>query len=124
MADINLHKIFEKLNTKMDRDGSNWAAPSAVVVDSYKNGTQWYRIWSDGWVEQGGSQNRGSSATVTLLLPMNSSNYNVHVSCTSGTRRYAYITGRTTTSFTFNAADDDSDNNDGTFSWSVCGYKV
>lgn len=124
MADINLHKIFEQLNTKMDRDGSNCAAPSAVIVDSYKNGSNWYRVWSDGWVEQGGSQNRATSGTVTFLVPLNSTDYNVHINCTSGTIRFAYATGRTATSFTFNAADDSSANNDGTFSWSVRGYKA
>ena len=24
------------------------------VVESYQNGTSWYRVWSDGWCEQGG----------------------------------------------------------------------
>ena len=27
------------------------------VIETYKNGTSWYRIWSDGWCEQGGYVN-------------------------------------------------------------------
>lgn len=26
----------------------------AVIVETYKNQTEWYRLWSDGWLEQGG----------------------------------------------------------------------
>lgn len=26
----------------------------AVIIKSYNNGYDWYRVWSDGWVEQGG----------------------------------------------------------------------
>ena len=29
-------------------------ARPAVVVTNYVNGTSWYRVWSDGWIEQGG----------------------------------------------------------------------
>lgn len=33
----------------------------AYVVQNYKSGSNWYRVWSDGWIEQGGS--RGGIAT-------------------------------------------------------------
>ncbi len=29
-------------------------ARPAVVIQNYVNGTSWYRVWSDGWIEQGG----------------------------------------------------------------------
>lgn len=25
-----------------------------LIVETYSNGTSWYRVWSDGWCEQGG----------------------------------------------------------------------
>ena len=43
-----------------------------VVVDSYRVGYDWYRIYSDGWVEQGSYGTRG---TKTLLIPMKTSTY-------------------------------------------------
>ena len=52
---------------------------------------------------------------------MGNTDYTPHMTCTNG-HRYPYITGLSTNSFTFNAADDASDNNDGLFSWSVRGY--
>ena len=36
-----------------------------TVVETYKNGSNWYRIWSDGWCEQGGHYDKGSLATDT-----------------------------------------------------------
>ena len=35
----------------MQRGGS---APAAYIVESSYSENSWYRIWSDGWIEQGG----------------------------------------------------------------------
>lgn len=45
---INVARIEEKLT-----DAN--AASRGYVVDSYHNGAEWYRIYSDGWIEQGGT---------------------------------------------------------------------
>ena len=43
-----------------------------TVIETYVNGTNWYRVWSDGFVEQGGSQVFPfGSTTITLLIPAN-----------------------------------------------------
>lgn len=44
----------------------------AVVVQNYVNGTSWYRVWSDGWIEQGGISNAG---TITFLKSFSNTNY-------------------------------------------------
>lgn len=45
----------EKYNELPDPSKNElWAVETPVVVETYQNGTSWYRIWSDGWVEQGG----------------------------------------------------------------------
>jgi hypothetical protein len=54
----------------------------AVVTQNYVNGTSWYRVWSDGWIEQGGIYDRGShqgggTVTVTLLKTFSNANYSV-----------------------------------------------
>lgn len=42
-----------------------------TVTETYVNGTNWYRVWSDGWTEQGGSQNFPfGTTTITLLIPV------------------------------------------------------
>lgn len=39
-----------------------------VVVETYKNGFSWYRVWSDGWIEQGGYLTVNVAATNVQLL--------------------------------------------------------
>ncbi len=51
------------------------------LVESYQNGMEWYRLYSDGWCEQGGSQtSTGNLTTVMLLKPYKDNNYNLVVS--------------------------------------------
>ena len=48
------------------------------IVETYKNGTSWYRVWSDGFKEQGGYQAAGTAfvdVTVTFLKPFSDANY-------------------------------------------------
>ena len=51
-----------------------------VIVETYANGTSWYRVWSDGWKEQGGlSSNIGvdQTVTITLLKAFKNTNYSI-----------------------------------------------
>lgn len=59
--------------------GGASATKPAVIVDSYRSGTEWYRVWSDGWVEQGGVvvTSSGNSKTATLLKPFADTNYTI-----------------------------------------------
>lgn len=48
------------------------------IVETYVNGTSWYRVYSDGWCEQGGYVTNSSySSTVSLLQTYANTNYNV-----------------------------------------------
>ena len=51
------------------------------VVESYRNGFEWYRVYSDNWVEQGGriSIDENSSKTVTLKKEMVDAKYSMQV---------------------------------------------
>lgn len=51
---------------------------SKEIVETYKNGRNWYRLYADDWCEQGGSNvtlNEISTATITYLVPMADTNY-------------------------------------------------
>ena len=53
-------------------------ARPAVVVTNYVSGASWYRIWSDGWIEQGGVvtiNGADQNGTVTLLKAHANTNY-------------------------------------------------
>ena len=98
MSDIDYGSILEVLNEKADLDLGNVTAsvssaflksdltniPQGMdfVIDSYYNGTDWYRLYKSGWCEQGGinSNNSKNERTQDLLKPYIDSNYFVNVS--------------------------------------------
>lgn len=67
-------------------DNELYAVKSHVVVESYQNGTEWYRVYSDGWVEQGGQIQTANkvASTLTFLKPMADTNYTVFVTQKDG----------------------------------------
>lgn len=44
------------------------------IVESYHEGTSWYRVYSDGWIEQGGQTPSDQKGTVTFLKDYTSGN--------------------------------------------------
>lgn len=56
-AEIASNKAQEAINTlanKANKDLSNCTRP--YITETYYNGNDWYRVWSDGFIEQGGNQ--------------------------------------------------------------------
>lgn len=55
------------------------AVSPRYLTDSYYNATtgDWYRVYSDGWVEQGGKKQTTAQTQVTFLKPMADTNYSV-----------------------------------------------
>lgn len=45
---------------------------TSVIVENYKSDASWYRVWSDGWIEQGG---RTNAKTITFLKPFSDADY-------------------------------------------------
>ena len=74
------------LNTKANIDLSNCTKP--YIVETYVNGTSWYRVYSDGWCEQGG-QTTTASQTVTFLKSFNN----------IPTMTWGFVTQRTVASY-------------------------
>ena len=63
---------YLNINTKDFSSQNN----SAIVIDSYKSGATWYRIWSDGWKECGSYVAiNGTSLTITLPITFSDTNY-------------------------------------------------
>lgn len=100
----------------------------ATVVEYYKNGNSWYRIWSDGWIEQGSLTANipaNGDLTVTLLIPFTTTTY--YINCNQPMKTtYSFetcgIVSRSTTEFVVHQK---SYNNDGgAFKslWYACGY--
>ena len=53
--------------------------PSRYITSKYSSGTEWYVVYNDGWVRQGGiaPSSRGHVKLVTLLKPFKNTNYTV-----------------------------------------------
>jgi microcystin-dependent protein len=82
-ADISemLTELTGKANRRLSNlDTANLACH--VVVDSYYDATtgDWYRVYDDGWVEQGGvvADAGGGSQTITFLKPFADTNYYIN----------------------------------------------
>lgn len=64
-------------------------ARPAVVVENYVNGTSWYRIWSDGWIQQGGLANKTvdgwSQTSAYFMKNFSNINYSMYAMVRGGT---------------------------------------
>lgn len=65
---------YDDLTNKPDSDGS-------VIVDSWRDGSEWYRVYRDGRIEQGGSLTNTNAAdgitanTVTFVKSFTTTSY-------------------------------------------------
>jgi hypothetical protein len=81
---VDIDEIASNLNGKADRDLTNTNPSSSfatllntagirTVVETYVNGTSWYRVYSDGWCEQGGFAT--ANGFITFLKPFLNNNF-------------------------------------------------
>lgn len=99
----------------------------AVEVETYSDDEgNWYRVYPDGWCEQGGeltSVAADTSTSVNLLKPYANTNYSVLITATGGKRSTTQFTNgqtvysRTTTGFVMWTNDYDFGR-----IWRACGY--
>ena len=115
------------LSGKANIDLSNCTKP--YVVETYVNGTEWYRVYSDGWVEQGGQDVASATGaiTITLLKPYADSNYTVTSSCYGVTGVVELTSGqgvgnKTATTFQYYCKATSSGNGGYNLMWIACGY--
>lgn len=95
------------------------------LIKSYKSDTNWYRIYSDGWCEQGGvspSAGDGSTNTITLLKSYKDTNYSILFAQNAGVEG-SYTNGctaknKTTNSFVLVYRTGGT----ASFYWNTCGY--
>ena len=52
------------------------ANPNAYVTQTWRSETEWYRVWSDGWIEQGG---HGTGGTCTFNKSFSNTKYTFNV---------------------------------------------
>jgi hypothetical protein len=107
-------------------DGTlTWGATHVVrITASWKSGTNWYRKYSDGWIEQGGYVYCGSHGTwLSYHLPFSDTGYYLNANAGEGTSgvRYVSFYSRNTTGAGMYTGDDASFNSANLY-WYACGY--
>lgn len=102
---------------------ASWVDTETIypVVETYVNGTEWYRIYSDGWVEQGGMSYIATSSLTTIqFLKSFSSTPNVFVNSQyvgSASPKYTFLNAVNITNSNFQVQVDAQGMN-----WFACGY--
>jgi hypothetical protein len=95
------------------------------IVETYVNGTSWYRVYSDGWCEQGGksNQNAGSTHTINLLKSFKNTDYCVLATIAHQIPNQSYdgfsITIINASSFKLFTG---QNTGNGLVDWQACGY--
>ena len=95
------------------------ATPKAYITKTWRNGSQWYRKWSDGFIEQSGTFRDTDYTDVTLNTPFSTTTYAVFLSSTvaADELRLAFTKSKTST---FRAIGLSSSAYD--YYWYACGY--
>lgn len=109
------------LSNKAEKDLSNCTRP--YIVETYRSGTEWYRVWSDGWKEQGGRLqiNASTYIDITFLKAFTDRSYMLsfsHSVAGTGGQAESYAQQSTSTYFRLG----NSCGNSQYFTWSACGY--
>ena len=119
-----LEQVNQGIQSRVLLDGSNAQFP--CITETYVNGTSWYRVYSDGWCEQGGTSN---SSAVSFLKNYIDTNYNTSVSwlnMVSGSGQSLCVLNKTVSSISVQVkwATDNivTTFTNGTFNWQACGY--
>ncbi len=73
---IDITGLANEVDGKLDRIIDS--KPVRYVIDACNDGTNWYRKWSDGWLEQGGQvTNISGGVRISLLIPMADNAYSL-----------------------------------------------
>ena len=69
-------EVMESLADKIGRQDCK-----AYVTETYQNGSSWYRVYSDGWCEQGGAvESISASPSITFLRPFKNDYFSLLIS--------------------------------------------
>lgn len=87
VGSVDIQNVMSAVNgvqaslTQIKLDIDQIPQPRTYVTKTWSSGTEWYRIWSDGLIEQGG---HGTGNTCTFSKPFSNENYTFNVTPSSG----------------------------------------
>lgn len=87
VGSVDIQNVMSAVNavqaniTQVEQDVAQFPRPKAYVTTTWIKGTGWYRIWSDGFIEQGG---HGTGGACTFNKPFSNKDYTFNVQPSSG----------------------------------------
>lgn len=117
VGSVDIQNVMSAVNAVQAQVGEI-PTPKAYVKETHVSGTQGYRVWSDGFIEQWGTvtvPGEDSDKTLTFQKPFKNANYNIQTAGWEITDRHACVMSKTATSVTIRAWGNDND-------WYAFGY--
>ena len=87
VGSVDIQNVMSAVNavqaniTQIEQDIAQFPRPRTYVTKTWSSGTEWYRVWSDGFIEQGG---HGTGSACTFNKPFSNKNYTFNVQPSSG----------------------------------------
>lgn len=117
VGSVDIQNVMSAVNAVQAQVGEI-PTPKAYVTETHVSGTQGYRVWSDGFIEQWGKvtvSGEDSNNTLTFQKPFKNANYNIQSMSWGISDRHACVVSKTATSVTIKAWNNDND-------WYAFGY--
>ena len=117
VGSVDIQNVMSAVNAVQAQVGEI-PTPKAYVTETHVSGTQGYRVWSDGFIEQWGKVSvpgEDSNKTLTFQKPFKNTNYNIQTAAWRLSDRHACVISKTATSVTIRAWNNDND-------WYAFGY--
>lgn len=117
VGSVDIQNVMSAVNAVQAQVGKI-PTPKAYVTETHVSGTQGYRVWSDGFIEQWGKvfvSGEASNKTLTFQKPFKNTNYNIQTAGWEITDRHACVVSKTATSVTIRSWNNDND-------WYAFGY--
>lgn len=87
VGSVDIQNVMSAVNavqanlTQIESDIAQIPQPRTYVTKTWSRETEWYRVWSDGFIEQGG---HGTGSACTFSKPFSNKNYTFNVQPSSG----------------------------------------
>lgn len=103
VGSVDIQNVMSAVNAVQAQVGEI-PTPKVYATETWHSGTSWYRVWSDGFIEQGGdyTSSDNNKFTITLNRPMTTTYYHCTVTGgynTSSNNGFGHVYGKTTSDF-------------------------
>jgi hypothetical protein len=71
VGSVDIQNVMSAVNA-VQAKVSEIPTPKAYVTETWRSGSNWYRKWSDGWIEQGGVYTSTSDKTISFYISFSS----------------------------------------------------